>query len=166
MPAWQLCDCLTLGTLLIFQLLLQRAKPPACPLGSQANFWLFWGVCSFRRGGVCRPSGVPSYWNVQSYVHTPANPMLGSEKLVDGDIFPQGVRTHRLRAQCKACFLRAAGGNVSRRPWLGEAGCPSSPRSSMAPCTVVSALHFLSSGDSKDTLPPLVLQPFRKPLRF
>lgn len=80
--------------------------------------------------------------------------MLGSKQPVDGARrYSPGVQADKLSAQCLACFLRAAGGNVSRGPWLGEAGCPGFLRSSLAPRSVVSVLHFLSRGHQRHTLP-------------
>lgn len=63
------------------------------------------------------------------------------------------MQTDKRSAQCLVCFLRAAGGNVSRGPWLGEAGCPGFLRSSLALRSVFSVLHFLSQGHQRHTLP-------------
>lgn len=93
--------------------------------------------------------------------------MLRSKQPVDGARpYSPGAQTDELSAQCPVCFLRAAGWNVSRGPWLGEAGCPGFLRSSLAVCSVFSVLHFLSRGHQRHALPsdfwPSVLLPFRK----
>lgn len=80
---------------------------------------------------------------------------------------PAAQRSARLPAQCLVCFLRAAAGNVSGGPWLGEAGCPGFLRSSLARRSVFSVLHFLSQGASETHSPlrlfgPSVPLPFRK----
>lgn len=150
-------DCLTLGALLIFQLLLEHIKLPVCRLSPSLPS-CFWGSQFMEEGRCClqtlRCALVLEC--AQSYVHTLPIPKLGGEKPVDGvrPYSPGAVRTQRLRVQCRACVPRAAGGNVSRRPRLGEAGCPSSQRSSLAPCSVVSVLRFLSRG-TVETRSPL-----------
>lgn len=60
--------------------------------------------------------------------------MWRSKQPVDGARpYSTGAQTDERSAQCLVCFPRAAGGNVSRGPWLGEAGCPGFLRSSLAP---------------------------------
>ena len=69
--------------------------------------------------------------------------------------YSTGAQTDKLPAQCWVCFLRAAGGNVSRGPWLGEAGCPRFLRSSLALGAVFSVLYITSSPRGiGDTLSP------------
>lgn len=63
------------------------------------------------------------------------------------------VQTDKRAAQCPVCFQRAAGGNVSRGPWLGKAGCPCFSRSGLALHSVFSVFHFLSQENQKHTLP-------------
>lgn len=87
-------------------------------------------------------------------VHTKWILTWRSKQPVDGAWpYSTNAQTDKHSAQCLVCFLRAAGGNVSRGPWLGEAGCPGFLRSSLALRSVFSVLHFLSQGHKRHTLP-------------
>lgn len=105
-----------------------------------SHFLLYWSVlcCTLRQEFALRTSTQKS----------------DAEKPVDG-----AEQTDVLSAQCLACFLRAAAGNVARSPWLGEAGCPALGRTAW-----LSAQLFLSSTSSprgiRDTLPPPPPQDF------
>lgn len=66
--------------------------------------------------------------------------------------YSTSTQTDILSPQCLACFLRAAGRNVFRGPWLGEAGCPGFQRSDLALGSVVSILRFLSQGHPRHSL--------------
>lgn len=80
--------------------------------------------------------------------------MLSSKQPVDGEWpYSTDTQTDEHSAQCLVCFLRAAGGNVSRGPCLGEAGCPGFLRGSLALGSVFSVVHFLSQGHQRHTLP-------------
>lgn len=84
-------------------------------------------------------------------------PRSNAAKPVDGaEPCSSSSQADVLSAQCLACFLRAAAGNVARSPWLGEAGCPALGRGSLAPR--LPALLFLCSTSStrgiRDAPPP------------
>lgn len=83
---------------------------------------------------------------------------LSHKQPVDGERpCSTNAQTDERSAQSLVCFLRAAGGNVSRVPRLGEAGCPGFLRSSLALSSVFSAVRFLSHGHRRHTLPSDVL---------
>lgn len=84
-----------------------RSIPPLlCSVGK-------YGMKLYPASGMC------------SYRHTKWVLMWSSKQPVDGEWpYSTDAQADEPSAQCLVCFLRAAGGNVSRGPWLGEAGCP------------------------------------------
>lgn len=82
---------------------------------------------------VIKPCLYPAFGMRLEDIHTKWILTVKSKQPVDGvRPYSSSARTGEHCAQCRVCFLRAAGGNVSRGPWLGEAGCPGFLRSSLA----------------------------------
>lgn len=82
---------------------------------------------------VVKPWPYPAFGMCLEDIHIKWIVTLKSKQPVDGvRPYSSSARTDEHYAQCRVCFLRAAGGNVSRGPWLGEAGCPGFLRSSLA----------------------------------